>query len=41
MADQILIEKLIKEAIDSDFKCIYCSGISCDCDSEAGEPDGF
>lgn len=35
-----LVEELIEEASNSDFRCIHCLGISCDCDSEAGEPDG-
>lgn len=36
-----LLEDLIKEASDSDFRCVYCSAVSCNCDSEPGEPDGF
>ena len=36
-----LIEELIKEASEAELRCIHCSAISCDCDSEAGEPDAF
>jgi hypothetical protein len=36
-----LLEDLIIEADNSNFRCSYCSAIACDCNSEAGEPDGF
>lgn len=36
-----LLEDLIKEADNSEFRCSSCSAITCDCISEAGEPDGF
>lgn len=36
-----VIEEMIKEADESNFRCVYCSAVSCNCDSEAGEPDAF
>lgn len=41
MADQLLIEKLIKEADLANINCSSCMAISCDCSDEVGEPNGF
>lgn len=36
-----LLEEMIQEAIESDFRCSSCSAVNCNCDSEAGEPNEF
>lgn len=36
-----LLQEMIQEASESDFRCSSCSAVQCDCDSEAGEPDAF
>lgn len=35
------IEDLQREADLANINCVHCMAISCDCDSEPGEPDGF
>jgi len=40
-AQRALIEKAIKEADESDFRCSVCIQASCVCELEDGEPDGI
>lgn len=36
-----VIQNLIREADELQFRCVHCYAVKCDCNSEAGEPDGF
>lgn len=35
------IEKMIKEADQEQYRCTHCEALTCDCDTEPGEPDGI
>lgn len=40
-AQRAIIEKAIKEADESDFRCTFCNHGSCICEVDSGEPDGI
>lgn len=41
MGHSKLLNDLIKEASEAEFRCIHCYAVNCACNEEPGEPDAI